>query len=210
MMRSTPILMVVTDPSVPNLDDRLADAISGGATLIQYRNKAATTEQRVKWARAFKKRHPGSLLVINDDLQAVIQCDADGLHMSSGFAAGGPNDLPLGPGRMLGRSVHLGDIKRESGRERGVDYVTLGTIFPSETHPDRPVAGLEGLQVALGEIGMRLGPVPVVAIGGVNRDNAADCIRAGARGVAVIRGILMAADPGQAAADILKSMREAI
>lgn len=209
MIRQSPILMIVTDPGIPSLLERLADAISGGANLVQYRDKTATTDQRVRWIRSFKDRHPGSLLIVNDDIDAVIQADADGLHLSSRLHAAASN-RPLGPGRILGRSLHAGSIDSDIGHETAADYVTMGTIYPSESHPDIPSAGLDGLRSGVEEAGVRLGPVPVLAIGGVNRDNAAECIRAGARGVAVVRGVLMDADPGQAASDILISMRNAI
>jgi thiamine monophosphate synthase len=132
---------------------------------------------------------------------------------------------------LIGRSVRAGYQESDIDYQPGVDYVVFGTVFPSESHPKGPVAGLEGLAAACRDTrawGMPFTytalnashlagkfryhsdqPLPVLAIGGITAENAGDCIRAGAAGVAVIRSVLMAKDPAQAAADILQAMREA-
>lgn len=210
MIGRAPILMVVTDSCVPDLEERLADAIAGGATIVQYRDKHSTTKERIRWISRFRDRHAGPILVVNDDLDAAIEAGAAGVHLSSTFPFDEMMVRRLGSERILGRSLHAGAIPVESRANRFGDYVTLGTVFASDTHPGGPVAGLAGLSEAIEDIRKRIGPVPVLAIGGITSANAADCIRSGAQGVAVIRGILMATDPGMAAAAILASMGEAI
>lgn len=210
MTSKEPILMLVTDPSVPDLMDRLADAILGGARVVQYRDKGGTTAERVKWVRSFKSRFADALVVVNDDPDAVRNGEADGLHMSAAFTLGSPEPRPLAPGRLLGRSIHPGDIATGYSNGCDLDYVVFGTVFPSATHPGGPLAGLDGLRAAAKGIQVSMLSVPVLAIGGINATNVGDCIRAGARGVALVRSVLLASDPAQAAADTLKAMREAV
>jgi thiamine-phosphate diphosphorylase len=198
----SPVLMVVTDPGIPDLGARVADALGGGATWIQYRDKTATAEERVRWVEAFKERHPDAVLLVNDDLIAAERGRADGLHMSQGCAGLSDARTLLGPNALIGRSLHTGYDEPEAHHRPGLDYAVFGTVFASASHPNGPVAGLETLA---GACRRRL---PVLAIGGVTAGNAGDCIRAGAAGVAVIRSVLAAPDPARAAAEILQVMRE--
>jgi thiamine-phosphate pyrophosphorylase len=203
-----PILMVVTDPSIPNLMEGLSNAIAGGARLIQYRDKTATTEQRIQWVRAFRERFSEAHVVVNDDLAAVEQANADGLHMSAAYPCDTLSERPVGPGRLVGRSIHSDEFDSEIARRCGLDYVVYGTVYPSETHPGDQTTGPDGLKTVCEAVGRRVGRLPVLAIGGINATNAGECVRAGAAGVAVIRSVLMAADPARAVAEILSAMRE--
>jgi thiamine-phosphate pyrophosphorylase len=222
-----PVLMVVTDPSVPDLEARVSDAVAGGAMWIQYRDKAATTEERVAWLVRFRERHPDAVVLVNDDLLAVAPGRANGLHMSQEYPSPSDARTLLSPATLIGRSVHEGDAEPEADHRPGLDYVTFGTVFASESHPSQPASGLHALARAcidtsawgeaftwtrIGKGGFRIHysnppePLPVLAIGGVTAENAGDCIRAGATGVAVIRSVLMAKDPAWAAAEILRAM----
>jgi thiamine-phosphate pyrophosphorylase len=154
-------------------------AVAAGATVVQLRVKAPTAEVVVR-GRGFSEL--GVTFVVNDDIDAALALGADGLHL--GWLNHGA-ERARATGLMLGRSV----VSVGQALEADADYLGAGPVWetPSKLDADPPI-GLVGLA----EIA-RLVSVPVVAIGGIDASNAADCIRAGAAGVAVIRA---ATDPG--------------
>lgn len=123
--------------------------------------------------------------------------DADVVRRAAGRARvliNGVDHLPENaPGRAVGRSVHSVDAALRAEAE-GCEYVVAGSIFPTASHPGGPAGGLALIE----DIARRV-HIPVVAIGGINANNARQCIDAGARGVAVISAIFDAADPKLAA-----------
>jgi thiamine-phosphate pyrophosphorylase len=152
-------------------------AIGGGATVVQLRLKGRPTSEVVAAGRPF--RELPATLVVNDDVQAAIELEADGVHL--GRSDRGAEEA-LEAGLLLGLSAASVEEARE-GERRGAAYVGAGPVWatPSKRDADPPI-GLEGLRAICGAIS-----VPAVAIGGVDASNAADCIHAGAAGVAVIR-----------------------
>ena len=152
-------------------------AVGGGATVIQLRRKGATTGELVEAGRPF--RELAATFVVNDDVEAAIQLEADGVHLGRddpGADRARETDLLLG----LSASS-LDEAKR--AEDAGATYIGAGPVWatPSKPGADPPI-GLEGLREICASVN-----VPVVAIGGIDASNAADCIRAGAAGVAVIR-----------------------
>lgn len=171
-------------------------AIAGGAGIIQYREKEGTTRQLVEEAQALREltRQMGVLFIVNDRADIALAVDADGLHV-------GQDDLPtkiarrlIGPNKILGVSATNLEEALQAEQD-GADYLGVGPIFPTPTKPDAaPPIGLEGLA----EICRRVS-IPVVAIGGINEQNAASVIEAGADGVAVISAVVAAPDVTAAA-----------
>lgn len=166
-------------------------ALAGGATFLQLRDKHATARQLVAWARRLRELAcaVGVPLVVNDRVDVALAAEADGAHV-------GEEDLPvadarrlLGPQRVVGASA--GTVEEAVRAERdGADYLGVGPVFPTATKPDAGEAiGLEGLRRIV-----RAVRIPVVAIGGITADNAADVIHAGAAGVAVISAVAGAED----------------
>ncbi|MGH2585320.1 MAG: thiamine phosphate synthase, partial [Dehalococcoidia bacterium] len=125
----------------------------------------------------------------------ALACEADGVHLAGGGAEIGESDLP--PTLLLGRSVHSLDAARRAEAE-GADYLVLGTIFPSRSHP----GVLTGGTALVAEVS-RVVAVPVIAIGGIATENAGAVIEAGASGVAVISAIFAATEPRAAAAALV-------
>jgi thiamine-phosphate pyrophosphorylase len=157
-------------------------AVEGGATVVQLRVKAATHEV-VAAGRGF--RELPATFVVNDDVEAALQLGADGVHL--GRADRGA-ERALAAGLLLGASAASAAEAREA-QARGAAYVGAGPVWATPTKPDAdPPIGLEGLAEVC-----RAVSVPVVAIGGVDASNAADCIHAGAAGVAVVRAATDAA-----------------
>jgi thiamine-phosphate pyrophosphorylase len=153
-------------------------AVAAGATVVQLRVKAPT-EEVVGRGQGFT--HLGVTFVVNDDVDAAIRLDADGVHL--GQADEGA-ERARAQGLLLGRSV----TSVEQAVSADADYLGAGPVWATPSKPDAdPPIGLDGLRRICCAV-----EVPVVAIGGVDASNAAACIEAGAAGVAVIRA---ATDP---------------
>jgi thiamine-phosphate pyrophosphorylase len=156
-------------------------AVAGGATVLQLRLKDLSTDEVVARGRPFRELAAGHgvTFVVNDDVDAALALGADGVHLGRRDSGA---ERAVGEGLMLGLSAASAQQARDA-EARGAAYVGAGPVWatPSKTDADTPI-GLDGLAA----IGAAVA-VPVVAIGGVNAGNAADCVRAGAAGVAVIR-----------------------
>jgi thiamine-phosphate pyrophosphorylase len=152
-------------------------AVEGGATVVQLRRKEASTDELVEAGAGFGELP--ATFVVNDDVEAAIRLRADGVHLGSQDAGA---ERAVAAGLLLGTSAAGADEAR-AGEAQGAGYVGAGPVWATPSKPDAdPAIGLDGLA----EI-CRAVSVPVVAIGGIDASNAADCIRAGAAGVAVIR-----------------------
>jgi thiamine-phosphate pyrophosphorylase len=152
-------------------------AAAGGATVIQLRLKDANTEEVVEAGRGF--RELAETFVVNDDVEAALRLAADGVHLGRSDPGA---QRALERGLLLGVSAASADEAR-AGEAKGAAYIGAGPVWETPSKPDAdPAIGLEGLARIY-----RAVRVPVVAIGGIDAANAADCIRAGAAGVAVVR-----------------------
>jgi thiamine-phosphate pyrophosphorylase len=158
-------------------------AVAGGATVVQLRRKGATREELVEIGQPF--RELDATFVVNDDVEAAIGLGADGVHLGREDPGA---ERALEAGLLLGLTASSVD-EAESTERAGAAYIGAGPVWatPSKTDADPPI-GLDGLAEICAAVS-----VPVVAIGGIDATNAADCIRAGASGVAVIRAAREAA-----------------
>jgi len=155
-------------------------AVEGGATVVQWRLKNVPVVDVVERGRATRSlcaRH-GVLFVVNDDVGAALMLGADGVHLGRTDSGG---EAARDQGLLLGLSAaNVAEAQEADGR---CDYIGVGPVWATPSKPDAdPPLGIEGL----GEVCAAVS-TPVVAIGGIDATNAADCIRAGASGVAVIR-----------------------
>lgn len=161
-------------------------AVEGGATVIQYRLKDRPTADVVESGRALRSlaaRH-AIPFVVNDDVEAALQLGADGVHLGRDDP-GGERALELG--LMLGLSAASVEEAREA-EAADATYLGAGPVWATPSKPDAdPPIGLDGLRAICDAV-----QLPVIAIGGVDAGNAADCVAAGARGVAVIRAVAQA------------------
>jgi thiamine-phosphate pyrophosphorylase len=163
-------------------------ALEGGATVIQLRDKTASTRTLVKEGQALRTltRAYGALLIVNDRIDVALAVDADGAHI------GQDDDMPidlarqlLGPNRILG--VSAGNLQEaQQAISGGSDYLGVGPIYATSTKPD---AGSPIGSSILSELAKRY-QTPLIAIGGITIDNAAEVIKAGATGIAVISAIV--------------------
>lgn len=175
-------------------------ALDAGVDAIQLRDRDAAGAALLVAAaalRATTRRH-GARLLVNDRIDVALAVDADGVHLpAASFTIADARRL-VGVSYLIGRSTHAAAEAVEAARA-GADYVMLGPIFatPSKARYGAPL-GIETLATTA--------TIPVVAIGGITPERAALVRGAGACGVAVVRAILDAADPGAAAAALIAAL----
>jgi len=163
---------------------RLAmEACRGGARIIQYRDKEASSAQRLEVARQIRAvtREHGALFVVNDQIDIALLCGADGVHLGQEDIAVADARSLLGPGIIIG--VSCSSLTEAIVAERqGADYLGIGAVFATPTKEGYPVVGLDGLRCIAAAV-----TLPLVAIGGVNLENMAEVKAAGADYAAMVR-----------------------
>ena len=169
-------------------------AIHGGAKTIQLRDKLGSKQELLSVARQLKNlcAEHDVLFIVDHYLDLALAADADGLHLE-------PDDLPVRVARkllpmdkILGCSTTAVD-QAITAESEGADYIAVGLIYPTISQEMAVVVGLEGLRQIRQAVSL-----PLVAIGGINKDNAADVMAAGAESVAVISAVLGAEDKEEA------------
>ena len=194
-----PPLLLITDGGLATqaLPHIVEEAFAAGCRWVSVREKDLPSAERVSLVRDIvaSARSYGATVTVHDDLEAAAI--ADGVHLPR---TGSPAEARrrLGPSALIGFSAHdLGEAER-AARE-GADYVTLSPIFLTDSKPGYgPALGLEALRHLTDRL-----TIPVVALGGVGPENAADCLSAGAAGVAVMGPVMRARDPAAFVADLL-------
>ena len=203
-------LYLVTDRALcggRDLEEIVAQAIQGGAACVQLREKELCTRAFVELAVALKARlaPSGVPLIINDRLDVALAAGADGVHV-------GQEDMPcatvrrfMGPEAIIGLSVETWeDVVRAEGQD--VNYLGVSPVFPTPTKTDTKAAwGLEGIRRI-----RAFSRHPLVAIGGLSAANAAEAVRAGAEGIAVVSAICASAEPMLAARDLAGRIQAAL
>ena len=186
-------LCVITDAQYQFHHEQLARlACAGGAGMIQFRDKrlpdgefarAALLVRDACWEHAVP-------MIINDRVEIARDVRADGVHLGRSDMTVAKARALLGDEAIIGASAGSAEEAREA-EDAGADYVGFGHIFAtsSKTKATPPV-GLEALALACAAV-----KIPVIAVGGINESNAADVIRAGAWGIAVIAAVCAATDP---------------
>lgn len=156
-------------------------AVEGGATVVQLRLKGWPTAEVVARGRRIRKlcTRRGVTFVVNDDVEVALQLGADGVHLGRSDSGA---ERALAEGLLLGVSAAT-TAEAAAGKRLGASYIGAGPVWKTPSKPDTGQGiGLDGLAEICAAVSL-----PVVAIGGVAAANAADCIRAGAAGVAVLR-----------------------
>jgi len=181
-------LYVITDDNLsgPNLLEHVQQAIKGGATLVQYRNKANQSAIKEMTARSLLElcRDHRVPLLINDDVELAVTIGADGVHLGQTDTRLIEARQLLGPGAIIGVTCHASLQLAKQAQQQGASYVAFGRFFDSLTKPDASPATINFLSQAKHQL-----TLPVCAIGGITADNAATLLNAGADLLAVIHGV---------------------
>lgn len=182
-------LYAITDSNlIPDAEllARVAEAIAGGARVIQYREKQLTAAERHRQAAALAelcKRHAVPLL-INDDVELAAAVGAAGVHLGKDDPEIHAARTRLGARAIIGVSCYNTLLRAEAAAAAGADYVAFGRFFPSRTKPDAVQA-----EPALLVQARRQLTLPLVAIGGITPEQGATLLAAGANLLAVIHGV---------------------
>lgn len=198
-------LVVVTDAALAGpreVPEVVEAALQAGARAVQLRNKGDDPRELLALGRELRDltRSHGALLFVNDRVDLALALGADGVHV-------GPHDLPVAAvrrlvpaGFLVGRSADDPAVARTAVAD-GADYIGCGTVYRTTTKRDAgDVIGLQGLAAVAAAV-----PVPVVAIGGITVERAAEIPTTGAAGVAVVGAVMAAEDPGAAVRRILEA-----
>jgi thiamine-phosphate pyrophosphorylase len=179
----------------------VAAAVSGGVDLVQLREKDLPGGKLLELALALKAALSNrALLLVNERVDVALAAGADGVQL-------GEDALPvvaarkmLGPDALIGRSVHSVDSARRAATE-GADFLVVGTIYATRSHPGEEPAGPELLRSIAAVVSL-----PLIGIGGITPRNLDEVMRAGARGVAVISNVLASPDPEGSAGELKRGL----
>ncbi|MBF0193706.1 MAG: thiamine phosphate synthase [Magnetococcales bacterium] len=199
-----PKLLLITDLKVcPNLERGVAEALAGGAKHILLRIKNHSDSGNLNiWAKKLhlltqkQKAH----LLISADIDVALKFSNVGLHLPQNAMATIKARELLGNNRLLGRSCH-NLTESLSAIQEGADYVTLSPLYSTQSHPEALPLGLQQFNKIVNKV-----PGPVLALGGINSENTTAALKAGAYGVALIRGILSHPSPRDAARNLLQKI----
>jgi thiamine-phosphate pyrophosphorylase len=196
-------LHAVTDDGVLALVDfhaRAQDICRAGSVALHLRSGSEAGRSLFRRAQLLKAAccidHAASLFV-NDRVDVAAATGADGIHLPTNGLPTAAARRVAGPDMWIGRSVHSPAEAQRAGDE-GADYVFLGPIWPTSSHPGRAPLGLDAIA--------RVREVNVIAIGGVSAARIQACLDAGAYGVAVVSALWHAAEPGREAQGMLLSL----
>ena len=175
-------------------------ALSGGASAIQYRSKAASAGLKLEQAAALRAlcSARGAIFIVNDDVELAHAVRADGVHLGRDDASLAAARARLGPAAIIGVSCYDELERAESAIASGGDYIAFGSFYPSRVKPNAVRAPLS----LIAEAKARWPQAGIVAIGGITAANAPPLIAAGADAVAVISALYEAPDIALAAREL--------
>jgi thiamine-phosphate pyrophosphorylase len=180
-----------------------AQAIHGGASVIQLRDKLTSKKELLPVAKQLNDlcAEHKVLFIVNDHLDLALATGADGLHL-------GQDDLPVNVARKLLAMDKIVGISARTvpdalkAEADGADYIAVGSMYPTASKEEATVVGLERLRQVKQAVSL-----PIVAIGGINQDNAAEVMAAGASAVAVISATLQAKDMERATRQLANAIK---
>lgn len=201
MDRETLALYAITDSRLAkeqSFYEQIEDALKGGVTLLQLREKNMGEEDLLKEALEVQKickkyRVP---LIINDDVELAKSINADGVHVGQSDLDAGTARTILGPDKIIGVTAKTVEQARAAQRA-GADYLGSGAIFGTGTKPDAKPMTMELLREIVNAV-----DIPVVAIGGIDSSNAYKLAKTGIAGIAVVNGIFGKSDCCAAAREL--------
>ena len=210
--KSSLLLYAVTDRhwlSGRRLIDDVREALDGGVTFVQLREKddmALSHDEFLKEAKEIQALCANYHVpfVLDDDVDLAIECGADGVHVGQHDLGAGSVRKMLGPEKILGVSAQTVEEAVRAERE-GADYLGVGAVFPTGSKDGAEEVRHETLKAICDAVS-----IPVIAIGGITRDNVAELSGSGIVGIAVISAIFAKPDRRAAAADLKEQTKKAL
>lgn len=201
------VLYAVTDRSWlgdSSLYDQVESAIEGGATFIQLREKKLDEADFLSEAKEIQKlcREYKVPFVINDNVEIAAQIDADGVHVGQSDMEAGDVRKRLGPDKIIGVSAQTVEQALKA-QEHGADYLGVGAVFPTGSKADATEVSHQTLKEICEAV-----DIPVIAIGGITKENVSELKGSGICGIAVISAIFAQKDIRKAAAELKQKVEE--
>ncbi len=201
------VLYAVTDRSWlgdSSLYDQVESAIEGGATFIQLREKNLDEADFLSEAKEIQKlcREYKVPFVINDNVEIAAQIDADGVHVGQSDMEAGDVRKRLGPDKIIGVSAQTVEQALKA-QEHGADYLGVGAVFPTGSKADATEVSHQTLKEICEAV-----DIPVIAIGGITKENVSELKGSGICGIAVISAIFAQKDIRKAAAELKQKVEE--
>ncbi|MGI5824067.1 MAG: thiamine phosphate synthase [Bacillota bacterium] len=208
-LKESLLLYAVTDRSwlgEQTLAEQTAQALLGGATFIQLREKDLDHDEFMREAFALKElcRKFRIPFVINDDVEIALACDVDGVHIGQEDMAAGLVREKLGKDKIVGVSAQTVE-QALLAEKNGADYLGVGAVFNTSTKLDADAVSFETLRNICNSV-----KIPVVAIGGIDKSNVTGLKGSGIAGVAVVSAIFAQPDIEKAAAELKKLTEETV
>ena len=203
------LLYAVTDRAWLNgetLESQVEKALKGGATFVQLREKELDEEKFLEEAKKIKKlcAEYHVPFVINDNVDIALKVDADGVHVGQSDMEAGKVREKLGPDKIIGVSARTVE-QALLAQAHGADYLGVGAVFSTSTKSDAKNVSHETLKEICKAV-----RIPVVAIGGITRDNVKELTGCGADGIAVISAVFAQQDIESAARELKKCSEEMV
>ena len=186
------------------LHEVVKESLEGGVTFIQLREKKLDEEHFLKEAKDLKElcREYHVPFVINDNVEIAIEMDADGVHVGQSDMEAGKVREKLGPDKIIG--VSCKNVEQALlAKKHGADYLGVGAMYPTGTKKDATAVTPEALSAICQAV-----DIPVVAIGGINKDRLEPLKGTGVDGVAVVSAIFAAEDIEKATRELKEAVRE--
>ena len=207
--RNDLVLYAVTDRSwlgASSLYDQVESAIEGGATFIQLREKNLDEADFLSEAKEIQKlcREYKVPFVINDNVEIAAQIDADGVHVGQSDMEAGDVRKRLGPDKIIGVSAQTVEQALKA-QEHGADYLGVGAVFPTGSKADATEVSHQTLKEICEAV-----DIPVIAIGGITKENVSELKESGICGIAVISAIFAQKDIRKAATELKQRVREIV
>lgn len=200
-------LYLVMGPDVADPPALAAAAAAGGVGVVQWRDKGASTADQVTAVRALVGAVSVPVLV-NDRADVAVAAGAAGVHVGHGDLTPAEARQIVGPDAIVGLTVHtLAEAEAADGAP--IDYASVGGVFETTSkHNPQPPIGVHGFVEIAARLRAGRPGLPVIAIAGITAERARALAAAGADGIAVMSAITRAADPGEAAAALLRAVRD--
>ena len=186
---------LVTDESYltdMNFYNKIDMAVEAGLDIVQVRSRSASTIQLYELAHKIRILFPSIKLIINNNIEVALAVNAEAIQLSESSMSPEAVRFKIENRLYIGKSVHSLDAAINAEKS-GVDYLIVGTIFPSNSHPGFTASGVDLIKNITSSVS-----IPVLGIGGITHKNSDSVINNGAFGVAVIGEILHANDVYQA------------
>lgn len=209
-IRKAMLLYAVTDRTWLKEGESLTDVcrsvLEHGATFLQIREKDLDEKSFEQEAEELKKLCAALHIpfVVNDSVEIALDIDADGVHVGQSDIKGRDIRALIGPDKILG--ISAGTVEEAQAAEAaGADYIGVGAVFGTSTKKDARNLSVEKLRSICNAV-----KIPVVAIGGIGKENIRELKGSGIDGVAVVSAIFKAEEPGKAAEELLVLSREVV